>query len=109
MPKESAPDKRPGSKGWLITTIVCGLILVTSILIGLGSSVARRARTIDIMVQPGVSSEDLSQLHKDSADLTRRSLYFGTPIAFLYLTALFMYRRSKKALPPEEESTQSQP
>lgn len=108
MPEKPSPDKRPGSKGWLITTIVCGLILVTSILIGLGSSISRRARTIDMMTQPGVNSEDLSQLHKDSANLTRRSLYIGTPIAFLYLTALFMYRRSKKALPLEDDTTQSQ-
>jgi|GEM_PF-2555279 len=97
MPEAPTPQKRPGSRPWLITAVVCGLLLVTAILLGLGTSLGRLGNTMKLMDQPGTRSEDFAHLAEDSVRTTRYSLYAGAPIALLYLTALVMYRRSKKA------------
>ncbi|MDA0766444.1 MAG: hypothetical protein O3A87_07260 [Verrucomicrobia bacterium] len=96
MPEAPTPKKRPGSRPWLLTVVACGLLLVVAIITGLWSALSKLGRTMEIMDQPGASSEDLAQMAEDSANLTRYSLYIGAPIALLYLIALGMYRRSKQ-------------
>jgi hypothetical protein len=96
MPEAPTPQKRPGSRPWLLTAVVCGLLLVVAIITGLWSALSKLGRTMEIMDQPGTRSEDLSRLAEDSAQLTHLSLYIGAPIAILYIVALYMYRRSKQ-------------
>jgi hypothetical protein len=53
---------------------------------------------MQLIDQPGAPPESMEALIEDSAQTTRLSLYIGTPIAFLYLMSLYMYRRSKKSI-----------
>ncbi|MDE0826711.1 MAG: hypothetical protein OSA48_07875 [Akkermansiaceae bacterium] len=90
-------SSRPGSRPWLISTILCGILLVCFIILGLNASLSRLGRTMDMMDQPGTRSEDLGRLAEDSNRTTRLSLYAGAPVALLYLGSLYLYRRSKKS------------
>ena len=96
-------SSQPGSRPWLISTVCCGAFLVIIIIVGLNSSLSRLGRTMDLIDQPGTRSEDLGKLAEDSARTTHLSLFIGTPVALLYLTSLYMYRKSKKA-PPQTQA-----
>jgi hypothetical protein len=88
---------RPGSRPWLISTVVCGLLLVIAVVIALNASVSRLGRTMELLDKPGTHSGDLGRLMEDSTRTTRLSLFAGAPVAVLYLTSLYMYRRSRKS------------
>lgn len=85
-----------GSRPWLITTIVCGGLLVGAIITGLSSSLSKLGRTMDLMDQPGTHPGKIAHLADESARTTRLSLWCGTPVALIYITSLVMYRRSRK-------------
>lgn len=91
----SAPPGK-GSRAWLATAWICGLLLATSIAIALSATLLRFEHTMDLIDQPGARPEDFAELLDESTRRTKLSLYFGVPVALLYLTALFSYRRSKR-------------
>lgn len=96
MPDEPRKSRPRGSRPWLLATVLSGLLLAISIVFGLGATLTRHGKVLDLLNEPGTHPEELARLAGDSARLTKLSLWTGTPIALLYITSLVMYRRSRK-------------